>query len=170
MVLPILITILGILWIGHDTDWQYRLHTPNTPVVVDTWTPYLTKLINSLVCYDFSNGFKAIWLEEFKDDDYLESYFKLADKHQYAIPGKECIAWWKSYIKQAKPGSPNHPLFYDGLRVSKFNPVCEKPRFTPVRIGCGTDWLCGQKWMDKHMNDILPEQTIEIKRVKVGHS
>ncbi len=33
MILPILITILGILWIGYETNWQYRIIlTPKYPI------------------------------------------------------------------------------------------------------------------------------------------
>ena len=110
----------------------------------------------------------------------LNNYLGLAFKHDFAIPGKECIAWWRDMIKKCKPASPSRPLYYAHITAPtkpltnaqlRHKPPCNSyggNGYGFEGIGKLGKPLCGD-WVDKHLvaygDGVLPEQTMEIVRV-----
>jgi len=129
---------------------------------------------------DFRNTEYAFaWCNAFHRNCGLDvnSYLGLmVKKYDFAMPGKECIAWWKDMIKRCKPASPAKPVYYDHITIKKA--VIEPVKY-PSYGGNGFGRLpvnehippmANSQWFKNHYAKYpdggLPEQTMIKERIK----
>ena len=152
-------------------------------------------VVPAFQAYDFRNtDYAFAWCDAFHRNNGrdVNSYLGLmVKKYDFAMPGKECIEWWQGMIKDTKPQSPTHLAYYEHIRIEK--PVLRHDKDFDVHITCKPDYpsyggngfgkvfmpsissairdYSVNQWIAKHYekypNGILPEQTIEKKKVTI---